>query len=535
MQAVLLATGETNKLRPLTDTVPSPMVPVAGRPVMSYPLELLIRQNFKQIVVNIYSQAYSIEAFFGTGSRWAIELQYALQPQAWGSAGSLRWARHHLTETFVVLPADQLIDIDLLPILEQHEAKKSAATIVIHPGANPHFSGFNLNGERIISPDQGAWFETGVYIFDPVVLDQIPARTHYDIAADLIPNLPAAGMAVDSYKVYGYWNSLETFSDLQDAQNALLSSAQGILDGTPSIHYTSMSGRRVQQGIWIGRNSNIHPEAQLIPPVFIGENCSISRGAEVGPGAVLGNDIMIDEEATVAHSTILDGTYVGQLVNVDHRVVNKALMIDINSGNSVYITDEHLLSKTYQDIDESSLSRTFDVVAASFILLFTLPFSLPTVLLLLVTNGQVFTSTPYVHRVPGEPGESRPRKNLNYNLYQFQTRNKKGQRSWIGKWLEQSDLHRLPHLWNVLRGDLRIVGVKPLTEEENNKIQEEWQEKRYNALPGFTGLWYVQVGRGHDLNEIIVTDAYYAATRSWRWDFRLLFQTFAIWFRRLIK
>lgn len=535
MQAVLLATGETNKLRPLTETVPSPMVPVVGRPVMSYPLELLIRQNFKQIVVNLYSLANSIEAYFGTGGRWGIELQYVLQPQAWGSAGSLRWARHHLTEPFVVLPADQLIDIDLLAILEQHEAKKSVATVVIHPGANPHFSGFNLPGENIIRPDQGTWFETGVYILNPCVLERIPARTHYDITTDLIPDLIDAGMVVDSYKVYGYWNSLETFSDLQTAQNALLSSAQGILDGTPSIHYTSISGRRVQQGIWIGRNSNVHPEAQLIPPVFIGENCSISRGAEVGPEVVLGSDIMIDEDASVANSTILDGSYIGQLVNVDYRVVNKALMIDVNSGDSVYITDEHLLSKTYQDIDESSLSRVFDVVAALFIILFTLPFSLPTSLLLLITTGQVFTSSPYVHRAPGEPGESRPRKNIPYNLYQFQTRNKKGQHNWMGKWLEQSDLHRLPHLWNVLKGELRIVGVKPLTAEENEKVLEDWQEKRYDAHPGFTGLWYVQVGRGGTLEEIIVTDAYYAATRSWRWDFRLLFQTFAIWFRRLIK
>lgn len=279
----------------------------------------------------------------------------------------------------------------------------------------------------------------------------------------------------------------------------------------------------------------VHPEAQLIPPVFIGENCSISRGAEVGPGTILGNDIMVDEDATVANSTILDGSYIGQLVNVDSRVINKALMIDVNSGDSVYITDEHLLSKTYQDIDESSLSRTFDVVAALFILLFTLPFSLPTSLLLLITTGKVFTSSPYVHRAPGEPGGSRPSKNISYNLYQFQTKNKNGKHNWIGKWLEQSDLHRLPHLLNVLRGDLRIVGVKPLTAEENEKVQEIWQEKRYDAHPGFTGLWYVQVGRGGTLEEIIVTDAYYAATRSWRWDFRLLFQTFAIWFRRLIK
>jgi NDP-sugar pyrophosphorylase family protein len=535
MQAVLLATGETSKLRPLTQTVPSPMVPVAGRPVMAYPLELLIRQGFKHIFINLFASACTIEAYFGTGGRWGVELQYMLQSQALGSAGSLRWVRQHLTEPFIVLPGDQLLDIDLLPILEQHKARGSAATIVVHPGANPHFSGYNLTGEKIVQPGQDLWYETGAYIFDPRVLERIPARTAYDISADFIPALTSAGLAVDCFKVYGYWNTLETFSDYQEAQNALLTSAHDGPKGTPSIHYALMNGRKVKEGVWMGRNSIIHPQAQINPPVFIGDNCSIHRGAEIGPSAVLGNNVMVDEEATVANSTIMDGTYIGQLVNVNRRLVNQGLMIDLESGESVYITDEHLLSKTYSALEDSSLPRIFDVLTSLLGIALSLPISIPLGLLLLITTGRALTTSTYVHRIPVGPGESRPCKPRTYSLLQFHTQSPKGRYNWIGRWLERKDLHRLPQLWNVLKGDLRMVGVKPLTPEEDDRVQEVWQEKRYESQPGLTGLWFVQARPGGDLDEIFVADGYYTATRSWNGDIKLLFQTFSTWLRRLFQ
>jgi len=535
MQAVLLATSETNKLHPLTETIPSPMLPVAGRPVMSYPLELLIRQEFKHIIVNLYSLASCVEAYFGTGSRWGVELQYILQSQPWGSAGALRWSRQHLTETFVVLPADQLIDLDLDPIVEQHQGRKSLATVVIHPGASLNNPVDPLSEGALDLSGENVWYETGVYIFDPKVLQYIPTRTSFDISADLIPALAANGITVDCYKVYGYWNNLDTFSDYQAAQEDFFSSAQGASQGTPSAHYSPFSGRKVQEGVWIGRNTNIHPQAQLIPPVFIGENCFVSQGAEVGPYAVLGNNIVVNNEATVAHSTILDGTYVGALVYIKHRLVNKRQMIDTNSGEVVYITDEHLLSKTYQDLKDSLLSRFFDTTAAVILLLLSLPCTFLVGCLLLITTGRIFTTSTYLHRSADQPGAPGTAKSREYKLFRFQTRNAKGEYNWIGRWLERTDLFRIPGLWNAIRGDMRIVGVKPLLPEEDGKIKEAWQEKRYETQPGFTGLWYIQAGSGADLDEIFVADTYYAATRSWAGDWKLLFQTIPTWFRRLKK
>ena len=123
MQILLLATGETDKLRPLTKNTPAPMLPVANRPAMVYAIEMLARQGIKKIMVSLYHMGGSVEAYFGDGRRWGIEIEYVLQREAWGTAGALKWAEHSLTDTCMVLPADIIIDLDIEAILAKPRTK----------------------------------------------------------------------------------------------------------------------------------------------------------------------------------------------------------------------------------------------------------------------------------------------------------------------------------------------------------------------------------------------------------------------------
>jgi lipopolysaccharide/colanic/teichoic acid biosynthesis glycosyltransferase len=91
----------------------------------------------------------------------------------------------------------------------------------------------------------------------------------------------------------------------------------------------------------------------------------------------------------------------------------------------------------------------------------------------------------------------------------------------------------LPELLNVVKGDLRLVGVKPLSSEEINEITEDWQRQRHDYNPGFTGLWYLQTLPKSSLDDILIADAYYVAVRSWREDLKILKQTPSAWYRRL--
>ena len=106
-----------------------------------------------------------------------------------------------------------------------------------------------------------------------------------------------------------------------------------------------LPGLQIADGIWVGRNNAIHPSVRLQPPVFIGDNCRIGREVELGPEAVISQNVIIDDEATIYQSAVLDHTYVGQLVNVENRFVNKKNMIDVETGQNTEVTDHFLLDE----------------------------------------------------------------------------------------------------------------------------------------------------------------------------------------------
>jgi len=297
---------------------------------------------------------------------------------------------------------------------------------------------------------------------------------------------------------------------------------------------------QIAPGIWVGRNPAIHPSAHLAPPVYIGDNCKVGREVELGPGAILGANVIVDDEATVRESTVLGDTYVGRLVNVTGRLVDRALTIDIATGASTVIVDRFLLAETTPDSVGGGLRRLGDILGALFMLIITSPVGILAGLAALVSSllaGQgprVLVYLPRVGRSPGASGgDAEAGSPRQFGMAHLATRRAAGGYTPFGRFLERWELDRLPALWNVLAGDMRLVGVKPLTPDEAARTTEDWQCARFDWPAGFTGLWYIQAPRDADADTTAVTDAYYVATRNWREDLRLLWLTPRAWIRRI--
>lgn len=536
----LQASGESRKLHPLTENLPSAMVSVLNQPVMTYPLELLARQGVKKYLVGLYASGGSIEAYFGSGRRWGVELEYVLQREPWGSAGVLKLAASRLRRPFLVVPGDAIVDFDLEKLLKGHTSSGACATVVV--------SAVNGDaGSRLVVDDQGfvtgleaqpgpaGWADTGIYLLDPQVLDLIPARTKFDIHQDLLPALVQNGWKVRAHFEEGYCNLLGTLKDFQRAQEAFLARIyQSDRDrNNPALpRYALHKMRQALEGVWIGHGSSIHPGAQITPPVYIGQNTRIGKGVELGPYVVVGSNVVVDKWATVRCSTVLDHTYVGQYVRLQDRVVLQNRVIDIQTSSSVQIVDDFLLSQVPAAFSESGLRRFFDASLALFLLLATLPLTLPLVLLLWLTSGRVFHCMPVAWGNDTDAGSKKPAQPA-FNLYRFATRDDHGRLAKVGRLLEKLEWHRLPELINVLRGDLNLVGVKPLSLSEAEKITEAWQQKRNECRPGITGLWYTQAAGKSELEEIVIADVYYAVMRSWQEDLKILLQTPQVWWRKV--
>ena len=530
MQILLIATGEEPKLQPLTTTMPSPMLPVANRPVLAVAVEMLARQGFKEMNVSLAEQGEQIEGYFVNGARWGVRLRYHLQQQGWGDAGAFRWANLPPDETTLIMPGDVIADVDAAAITQFHQVRGSLITVVLAPATattpNPVWvqADGSLSREPLASEPLAY---TGIYLVEPQVTAHIPTRQLYTFAADLMPLLLAQGLPVYGFKLTGYWNPLHTFADYQAAQIFYLDSAvQGngnshshipAGDGVTTLRYPTLDSHRMGPGVWVGKQAVIHPNALLRPPVLIGDNCRIGRDVELGPYAILGSGVVVDDEATVENSVVLERTYIGQLVKVTGRVVHKQTMIDPVSAESTTVTDQFLLGESSLETVGLDMRRVVDVAAALLLLVLFSPFLLVGMGVALLTRGRVFEKTAVVGGRAGQP--------FSFMKYGWAVR--------PGGWLTRLGWQRLPELFNLLRGEMSLVGIQPLSAIEAESLTETWQNQRYKQPVGLTGLWYTQATATPE--ELLMADTYYAATRTWRKDVHILWQTPGVWLRRVGK
>jgi NDP-sugar pyrophosphorylase family protein/lipopolysaccharide/colanic/teichoic acid biosynthesis glycosyltransferase len=544
MQILLLATDEHIAPEPLSDTFAAPMVPVVNRPVMATAIEVLARAGYKKIMVALWRRGGSVAAYFGSGQRWGVHIEYITLREPLGNAGALKWAGSLIRETTLVLSASAVLDIDIEAALSFHRAHNAPLTLIAHASRNdvPHLS-LEINKHGLLessASDASSLSFTGAFIAEPGLIDLIAARCSADVYNELVPRLLREAIAVPVYHCRNYWNPLVSLEAYQEAQEVFLYSAYNasrshdvVLRGDlPRVRYPSIEGRQIAPGIWVGHEPLIHPAARLASPMVIGNNTWIGRDVELGPGVVLGPNVIVDDEATISQSTVLDSSYIGQLVNVHQRVINQAAMSDPATGETIRVTDPFLLSRATPHFEQngSRLKRVLSSLIALAMLVLLSPLLLLLALLSLLASGRVFeplTRVSYRRTGPDQPVEPQT-----FQLWRFAMSRRDGTSSGIGRWLRRSELDRWPELLNILRGDLALVGVKPLAIEEDALLVDEWQLRRREAPVGFTGLWYTQCPPDADLDSILVADAYYAATRSWREDIFLCLRTPQAWLRR---
>jgi len=544
MQIVLLATGEVPKLMPLTEQIAPPLLPVLNRPLISYHLDAVARQGYRQVVVPLFHLSELVEQYCGDGSRWHLELTYLLQRQALGAAGSLKRAERLLHDTFLVLPADVLFDLDIAAALAFHRQHQGLATMILsEPSAATTTAAPTVtvtDGQRVLLAEQptaaNGGLVTGAYIFERAVLEQIPPGVSFDCLTQLLPALAAAGHAIYGYVASGYWNELLTFQEYQTAQAVMLQRLTDTAVAKPRafpIDNLWSDVRLIAPGIWSGLNTVIHPQAKLTPPLLLGADCRIGPESEVGPQAVIGNHVFVDHGATIQQSTVLANSYVGRLVNLRQRIVDQDCLIDPETATWVQITDRWLLGYVHPTFASHLLRRWAERLIALGGLILLLPLLLLLGLLVLLTSpGGLFNIAVRMGVKPAvAPGRTQAQPQP-LRLWRLRTHTPDGRPTPVGLWVERFAFHRLPELWNVVCGELALVGVKPLLLEEATRITEEWQQVRYRAPAGFTGLWFTQLTRDDNFDALCVADSYQAATANWRQALGQLRQTPGAWWRR---
>ncbi len=349
MKAMILAAGKGTRVRPITHTTPKPMIPILQKPVMEFLLELLREHGFDEIMVNVSHLAEEIENYFRDGQRFGVQIAYSFEGRiedgeligdALGSAGGLKKIQDFqpfFDDTFVVLCGDALIDLDLSEALRRHREKGAMASLITKRVPHDQVSSYGvvvtdadgkvLSFQEKPSVDEAAsdMINTGIYIFEPEVLDFIPSREPFDIAADLFPKLVASGAPFYALPMEFEWVDIGKVPDYWQAIRSVL---QG------DVRQVQIPGKEVRPGIYTGLNvaadwDRIHVEG----PIFVGGMTRIENGVTIIGPAMIGPSCHICEGATIDNSIIFDYSRIGAGVQLVEKLVYGRYCVDRNGDH----------------------------------------------------------------------------------------------------------------------------------------------------------------------------------------------------------
>ncbi|MBT8398011.1 MAG: mannose-1-phosphate guanyltransferase [Gemmatimonadetes bacterium] len=212
------------RLRPFTEAIPKPLLPLGEKAIMEIQIERLAASGFREVFVATNYKADYIERFLGDGSKYGVDLSVSKEEEPLGTVGPLTLLRDRLTEPFLVLNGDILTSADFSEFYRFAVEKGGGLSVAIKKLLTPfQFGNIFFDGDRVTGveekPDLVTWILAGIYVMTPELFKVIPPETHYNMD-QLINDLLAREEPVVKFELNEYWLDIGRFDDYQKAQDA---------------------------------------------------------------------------------------------------------------------------------------------------------------------------------------------------------------------------------------------------------------------------------------------------------------------------
>ena len=321
MNAVILVGGGGTRLRPLTNAVPKPLIPVFNRPLLARIIAHLVRNGVDRVVLAASAAETRLEAALGDGRDLDVELSYSYEQEPLGSALAVKQAASDFNSAFFVCNGDIFTDLDLRAMLDRHDACGATLSIALGSVDDPTAYGIaELDPQdRIVrfveKPTRddapSLWANSGTWIFEPEVLEHIPDKKMDGSLERLVfPSLIADGFVVQGFPSDAYWIDAGTPERyLQLHYDVFAGKMPGWLpEGFASI---PVVGEGCQVGadvvlasnVLIGRNTVVGADTKIDGPSVLGDNCDIGNHARISE-SVLWSEVRVGARAVVRDSII---------------------------------------------------------------------------------------------------------------------------------------------------------------------------------------------------------------------------------------
>lgn len=565
--AVILSHGPTvfNDLK--VSQLPKILLPVGGRTLLEFQSALMASVGVKHVIVCVHSEDEGVgrivECILGP---YPFRSRCVVQKNPRGTGGTLKDLEQWIDDRFWLLSGDLFLFADLAEMLYHHRESGSCATAGVVPVEE---SGWEM--ERLeVGPDKGIRAihrihpaydrrsrlrPVGIYLFERFVLDHVRPQGYFDVKEQLFEELHRGGFPTRAWEICGYSKNLWGLDKYFELQEDLLLNRGGLSGIEPwlapvavegSAHVSS--GATILDPVVLGKNSRIEEGAILTGPTIIGGNCIIGKGAVVAE-CILFDGCSVGPSAHIRKCLLGDGAQVPEGGRMHDFIVLK----DSHSGRqsaaplpwSFYGSPSpgfqcaarmrcalnHLNRKYLRR------KRILDEVFSALVLLFSLPLMLVIAAAIKLDSpgkvlfrqkrcgfgGKEFTMLKFRSMVDEAEDLKRQLMDLNEVDGPMFKISRDPRTTRVGSFLRATNLDELPQFWNVLRGDMTLVGPRPLAWDEM-RYNPQWRDTRLLVKPGLVGIWQVESHDKTSFADWVVLDTYYVHHCSMWLDVKIIFK-----------
>lgn len=339
-QAVILAAGEGQRLRPFTLTKPKAMLPIAGKPMLQYVIEALAQVGIRNIVLVVGYRKEQVFDYIGSGEQFGVSITYITQERQLGTAHALAQAKTITEKEFLVLPGDNLIEANTIAqfatakpngvLVKMLDKPLRYGVVTIEDGAvkeiveKPKEAKSNLTN-------------TGIYAFTSEIFDFIGAEL--DIPS-VLNNMIAEGYFINAQEIDGTWLDVVYPWDILSLNDAVLHQMPAKLGGTIE------AGAVLKGPVSVGEGTIIRSNCYIVGPVIIGANCEIGPNTCILAATSIGDNVAISPFTEIRNSVIGDDVNIGPSCIIHDSVIDKGCVIKghfnaYSSQTEIKINDEH--------------------------------------------------------------------------------------------------------------------------------------------------------------------------------------------------
>jgi glucose-1-phosphate thymidylyltransferase len=314
-QAIILAAGEGQRLRPFTAFAPKVMLSIAGKPMLEYVIEALAQNGIRRIVMVVGYHKEQVQDYFSSGRDFGVEINYITQERQLGTANALWQARDAADERFLVLSGDNIVDSDTIaPIVDakdltimvkkQEDASKYGVVIVRE--------GLVKNIAEKPSEPMDNTVNIGIYAFNRDIFDFVKDEINL---TDALRKMAIQGYSIITGETDGTWLDVVYPWDILRLNGSILSKTSRSLAGTIE------TGCTIKGEVSVGERSIIRSNCYIVGPVIIGKGCEIGPGVYILPSTTIGDDVIISPFSLLRNSVIGYGVTIGPNASLQDSII----------------------------------------------------------------------------------------------------------------------------------------------------------------------------------------------------------------------